>query len=212
MIRAYYADVSAVGEHVALFDRVREEKIRRLRTAEARQRSIGAGALLVEVLKSVGIERPRIGYTAYGKPYLLGQDQIHYNLSHSGVYAACVISDSPCGVDIQHVDRMRERIAARYYSLSEREYVEGSADTAYAFTKIWTMRESYGKAMGKGLCESMDAYETDPVRMEYQGWRWSEAMIKDYVLMICGRESCEEIRELDIRRKGNERSAGSHWL
>ena len=46
---------------------------------------------------------PEMAREERGKPYFPGAPQYHFNLSHSGPFALCALSDRPVGVDIQVV-------------------------------------------------------------------------------------------------------------
>ncbi len=46
--------------------------------------------------------RLRIG--EFGKPYITGFSNVHFNISHSGNVVVCAVCDKPIGVDIQKMD------------------------------------------------------------------------------------------------------------
>ena len=54
--------------------------------------------LLDEVLRLNGIANYKLRYNEYGKPYL-ESGGLFFNLSHSGEYVACAISDKEIGID-----------------------------------------------------------------------------------------------------------------
>lgn len=77
-----------------------------------------------------------------GKPYLEGAP-FHFNLSHSGGYAVCALSDSPVGVDIEKILPISLKVMRRFFGkniLSPREQM-----------RTWTHYESYGKMVGCGI-------------------------------------------------------------
>ena len=98
-----------------------------------------------------------------GKPELLGSG-ICFNLSHSGSFAACAVSDSPVGLDIQAERDCNGRLAEKYFSAQERRFVERSENKAYAFTKLWSMKESVVKILGTGLKRPLSSFTVDPER------------------------------------------------
>ena len=38
---------------------------------------------------------------SHGKPYIIGYEQVHFNISHSDNICICVVDDMPIGIDIQ---------------------------------------------------------------------------------------------------------------
>lgn len=89
----------------------------------------------------------------YGKPYF-DNVNFEFNISHSGRYSVGVFSDHDIGVDIEKVDNMELDIADKY--LTKYEYMEIAKlrDTEKQLDKMteyWVKKESYVKAIGKGL-------------------------------------------------------------
>ena len=111
----------------------------------AGRRCLAAGLLLRAVL---GAGDYRTG--ANGKPTLDGAPP--FNLSHAGDYAVLITGERDVGVDIERVrpiDCMR--IAARFFHPDEYAYLKALPDPLDAFFSIWTLKESYGKATGRGF-------------------------------------------------------------
>ncbi len=79
--------------------------------------------------------------TERGKPYIDGSPELYISISHSGVYAAVVLSDIPCGIDIEKIREIPKRMSERFL---------GSAEGYEALIR-WTERESYGKLDGGGF-------------------------------------------------------------
>lgn len=105
--------------------------------------------------------RPQLGRLASGKPRLEGAlPRIHFNLSHSGDWCACAVSAYPVGIDVERI-RMQELDGVdRYLNPEERDYLRTSdaAVRLRRFYEIWTMKESYVKAVGRGLSLGMDTF------------------------------------------------------
>ena len=112
-----------------------------------------------QVLKQ--LEKPldlKFSYGQNGKPYL--QDySFYFNLSHSGEYVFCAISDREVGVDIQQfrpVDVVR--LTRRFFSKEEQKALERCLDREEQrklFYRLWTRKEAYGKLTGEGIAASM---------------------------------------------------------
>ena len=98
---------------------------------------------------------------AHGKPRFPDAPDIHFNLSHSAGYAVCALADTPVGVDVQVWRRLKRPVEGRFHPL-ERELL-GMTDEAScreAFFCLWTAKESFMKADGRGLRIPLDAFCT----------------------------------------------------
>ena len=155
MLRLYWADVSRLSpdaEGYAL-SAYRREKLRTLRPPEARKLSIGAELLLREALADCAPDiawPPRITAGEHGKPTWDVQG-LHFNLSHSGRIAACVIADRPVGLDVQEACEYRDALARRFFSPAEQAFLAASSDKDRAFGLVWSRKEAYVKALGTGF-------------------------------------------------------------
>lgn len=118
-----------------------------------RRQCVAAYLLLKKGLETeYGItENVEFGYEKGGKPYIKGHETIHFNLSHSRTAVACAIHNKPVGIDIETVRPFKDSLARHVLSQSEYEKATVSADPAYEFTRLWTMKESLLKLIGCGL-------------------------------------------------------------
>ncbi len=165
MIYVCWADVSALdGAAEDGLSEYRREKLKTIRNPEARRRSLGAELLL---LRALGLRcpelplPPRIICAEGGKPFLQGTDK-SFNLSHSGDFAACALSDEEVGLDLQIPVETREGLVRRFLTRREREYLDAAADRDAAFTELWARKESFIKATGKGLAAGLDSFCAAP--------------------------------------------------
>src|SRR5690554_797379 len=55
----------------------------------------------------------------YGKPYLKDWDEFHFNISHSGKWVVCAISNKPVGIDVERIKDLNIKIADRFFSKEE---------------------------------------------------------------------------------------------
>lgn len=92
----------------------------------------------------------QVAYASKGKPYIRHVPW-HYNLSHSGDYAALAISDAPVGIDIQQMKPYRKTLVKRFFSEEEQQSVMGMT----LFYTLWCRKEAYGKLKGTGLTEDV---------------------------------------------------------
>lgn len=91
-----------------------------------------------------------------GKPYLKNYTDIYYNISHCENYAACVLSDKyEVGIDVERVRNFNPYAAKRVCSPMELQRIYSASDTNREFFRYWTLKESYIKAIGKGISHHM---------------------------------------------------------
>lgn len=83
----------------------------------------------------------------HGKPFIEGSPH-HISLSHSGDWIAVAASLPRIGVDVQHLVMKITRIAHKFASSEELEYVE-EGDYILGLHMIWGAKESMYKAYGK---------------------------------------------------------------
>jgi 4'-phosphopantetheinyl transferase len=95
------------------------------------------------------------GHPAHGRPRLVGQPELHFNLSHSEPVAAVALAHVPVGVDVEVLRPRRalDRLAARLLPPDELECYAGRSpeEQLRAFYRCWTAREAVAKARGTGV-------------------------------------------------------------
>lgn len=106
-----------------------------------------------------------------GKPNLLYPKDIHFNISHSRDWVLGGIAEAPIGIDIEFNEwnRNYEKIAERFFTETEQKYVFSSKSIACKvsrFYKIWTLKESYLKADGRGLLLPMTSFSIIPYQKD----------------------------------------------
>lgn len=120
----------------------------------SRRQSLGAGILLHQALLSHSLSDRDMETGPYGKPYLK-DGRLHFNLSHSAGLAVCVLSDQPCGIDIQQVRVFKPALIKRVFLPEEMEaatlFAEKNAPLDAAFTLLWSAKESVMKCLGYGF-------------------------------------------------------------
>ena len=142
----------------------RREKAARYRLIADQKRCLCAGVALDEALKTVGLREQTavILQDEHGKPYLADYPQVHFNISHSGDYAVCVLTDAPVGVDIEQRRTFDwERTAKRAFTAAQCEWLRSQPKEKRldAFFGLWTEHESRLKQSGVGLAGLSDAGE-----------------------------------------------------
>ncbi|NLN64429.1 MAG: 4'-phosphopantetheinyl transferase superfamily protein [Clostridiaceae bacterium] len=141
----------------------KRRRIYRFRMHEDAQRTL-LGDILARYLvcKQHNVKNCELvfGTNAYGKPYLLNDTRIQFNISHSGKWVVCSLHHLPVGVDIEQIKPVDISIAERFFSKSEVQSLMNkciSEREAY-FYELWTLKESYIKAVGKGLSIPLNSF------------------------------------------------------
>lgn len=154
---------------------------------EGRIASLNAWSLLAEGLKRLDAPLQSVRFSETGKPYF-PDSPLHFSLSHSANFAAALISDSPCGVDIEQVRPVSEKLVLRCMHPDE---IAAGMD----FFEAWTKKECLAKLDGDGM-------KSRPNRVNScicTGWfirSLTDAEGKEYRLCaICksGEKICSEI-------------------
>ena len=172
---------------------------------DGRIQSVCAWALLMHALKESGIGRDdEFGITDEGKPYLK-REGIEFSISHTAGRVMCVISDRPVGCDTERIAH-RHGISERFFSEREKEQVSSSDDEDRTFCRIWTLKESYLKATGKGMSIPLDSFSIglgDTVSMEPEkGCSFREYLMEDgfcYSACIMGGELPKDMINIDLK-------------
>lgn len=109
-------------------------------------KTMSRDALVDTVLRMEFGNPPVLCKDVKGKPYLKDCNT-YISISHSDEYVVVALADSHIGVDIQRIC-YREKILSLF---AADELVE----SATLFTRLWTMKESYGKYLGCGLTKEI---------------------------------------------------------
>jgi 4'-phosphopantetheinyl transferase len=125
---------------------------------------VAAHALLREALSHHGELPPdvwKFGSEASGKPYLVDQPELQFNIAHTRGLVACALSlAGPVGIDVEATDGKRDVGAiADYFApseVSELRACEEGASRQARFIELWTLKEAYLKALGAGLSRPLD--------------------------------------------------------
>ena len=153
--------------------------------------------ILADVLKNdYQIEEcPEILKDDMGQPYLK-DCSLQFNVSHSGEYLAIAVSEFPVGVDIQEPKNIKDGMFRKVVQAEETELIGDERQND--FLRLWTLKESFVKAEGKGLRISLKEYyflkENGEYFVNYSGQRmpWTfnmeETLIPEYFVSVCGME------------------------
>lgn len=119
--------------------------------------TLGCLLLLSDMLSGTKYTLSDLYYTKEGKPQI---DGVYISFSHKGDMCAAVLSDTPVGIDIEHLCKKTYK-AAEKFTAAEREYVKKNP---YNFFEVWTKKEAASKITGKGI---RDIFKIDTISENY---------------------------------------------
>lgn len=166
-IKIYLADVSELKDPVLfryVYSRVttwRKEKTDRMMFFKDKRLSLGAGALLESALAEHGVTDPTFTTEHNKKPRLAHEDNIRFNISHSGTKVICALSDHDIGCDVEQITDIDMEIAKRFFFAEEYQALMRCADKAERndlFFRYWTLKESFMKVTGLGFRLALDDF------------------------------------------------------
>ena len=161
----YIADTAPLQNEVlfaALYQKMpeyRHRKIDRYLVAGGKRLSLGVGVLLRAACREYGIPgaEEEIVLGKQGKGYFKQVSDAFFNLSHSGERAMCVVSPFETGCDVEQIQKLDWPVARRVFSAEEQNWLRTQEEQGRgkeAFTRLWSLKESYVKATGKGFSDA----------------------------------------------------------
>jgi 4'-phosphopantetheinyl transferase len=163
---------------LGVLDEPERAKALAFRFDQHRDLYIVAHALLRAMLSALTGIKPsawRFVVNAYGRPELspgICEVPLRFNLSHTDGLAVCTVAlRRDVGVDVEVVDRWNfdDLLFEDVFSAEERTNLLGKAgrDRQQYFYYLWTLKEAFAKALGKGLSLPFDriAFALNPIRL-----------------------------------------------
>lgn len=159
-----------------------------------------AQKMLRECLKLRGIdysESTRISYGSHGKPSLTDYPAIHYNITHADGITACLVSSAECGIDAEKVRPYRPNVIKRAFSENEKALIENAPESErdLLFFRLWTLKESYVKALGIGVSYPMGtadfSFDGDRIVTNIKGYSFKQYILRggEYTAAVCVKDS-----------------------
>jgi 4'-phosphopantetheinyl transferase len=187
----------------------RQEKALAYSHQIGRARSLGAGLLLDEALRRTCKQVPlpaEISFDKHGAPSVKGFDGVYISISHAGNYAAAAVSSLPVGVDIETIRKCRPGICKKCFTPEEAALVlsqKTPEETDAVFSKLWTRKESYIKAIGKGLAQSLSEFSVldDEIikNGSHTGFFCKSYLPKaDCIVSVCSEKDADFPQEISI--------------
>lgn len=140
----------------------RRRRVLACRFESDRARLAGTGWLLQYALKEAGVDAKKAVFSEneYGKPLLSSVPDLHFSLSHGSNWAVCALGDHPLGVDVE-LPRCTMKVADRYFQPEELQYLVDLPEMRQrdALNRLWTGKEAFIKAIGRGLSQPLDSFQ-----------------------------------------------------
>lgn len=203
-VKIYVSDVSHINEneldiYLSRLSEYRRKKVNSLSRLNDKKLSVGVGLMLDIALKPYELNEADMTYCVnkHGKSEFANLPNVHFSISHSGDYAVCAISDNTLGCDIEKIGRVDMKIANCFFTKAECDRLNSLNfdEQKTELAKIWTVKESYAKALGRGVNSVLG---TDINEINYNISTFYD--INDYVLSCCSIESDVEINRIKIKK------------
>ena len=96
------------------------------------------------LIKYLSINPQNLKYDSLGKPFF--ENNFKISISHSGLYAAVIVSDTAVGIDIETINDRILKIKSKYLETELNYPLELNTETSLLY---WNIKESVYKALDK---------------------------------------------------------------
>ncbi|MFC4304294.1 4'-phosphopantetheinyl transferase family protein [Cohnella boryungensis] len=194
-----HIDAEQFRRLLELADEAKRARIRKFRRREDAQRLLVADLMVRDLAKRrlrIRNREIRFSRNACGKPFVQNSPRFRYNVSHSGDWVVCVCDEEEVGIDVELVRPIDVKLAERFFHPTEyKQIIEKEGRERWeAFFKLWTLKESYVKAIGTGLRQPLSAFSFElrddrpefrsdmlPRHFHFKLYDWAP----DYKLAVC---------------------------
>ena len=100
----------------------------------------------------------------YGKPFFSEIPNYHFNISHSKNWVVLATSFTEVGIDVEYKEPFEYcEVVNSFFSEREKEFFRNVPITQNkdCFYKLWTLKESYIKAVGRGMSLALDSFSVE---------------------------------------------------
>jgi 4'-phosphopantetheinyl transferase len=163
-----------------------------LRKSLAQKQHEAAHRLLSFAMKrEYGIEHYNLGKGVHGKPFVEIHTDIKINLSHCNGLVVCAVGKNTIGADCERIRNVRNGVVRRAFTESEALEIENSANADLTFTRLWTLKESFVKAIGIGVSYPMknaafSISDNNTIYTNITGAFFRQWVIQDkYIISLC---------------------------
>lgn len=164
----------------------------------------------ISKMSGLSLEKVSFARNCYGKPYLTNALNSFFNMSHSGDYVICGLSNTPIGVDIEEIVRAPLDVAEYCFSANEKRVLreKNGREADKLFYALWTLKEAYLKMVGIGLrnitqCSFSIDSENGEIKCFLDGKIAEEFVFSliekgNYIMAVCG-DGQAELHEVTFK-------------
>ncbi|MDY4849572.1 MAG: 4'-phosphopantetheinyl transferase superfamily protein [Bacilli bacterium] len=197
-----YDDKPLFNQHLNIIDEERRKYVLSYKIDEDQYRSLGVYILYLKALEILKLKEDKIIYNNQHKPDCTNY---HINFSHSGNYVCVAISSQSIGIDIEKVNKLKQSLLKHCFSPLEQDFIK---QDDLSFFRMWTLKESYLKALGYGISKRLDSFEIDITKMRINNplsleeYHLKEYQIdKEYCLSVCYQtDNIDLYPEIDLKK------------
>lgn len=124
-----------------------------------------------------------------GCPYIAGKDSLFISLSHSKGLVMCAFSDKRIGVDVELAEKRRKSVESRVFTDGEISLIDNAKDEDKAFYTLWTLKESYLKAIGTGFADNAKEVEfyslVSPIKSNRPEYSFTAGERNGFIYSVC---------------------------
>lgn len=181
-----------------------EEVVSKIFTGERENKnrtSSLCGRLLLGYMlkKEFNLDNFSFHYGEKDKPYLANND-IFFNISHSGTLVICSTDRREIGCDVQIIKDYNPKVAQRFFSEKEVSLIEKAEDKNKAFIKLWALKESILKKHGTGISGGLSSFDFSDFFAVDDFFafdcRFSCFSLEGYEIAVCGENTKHELRTI----------------
>lgn len=156
-------DSSLINKVMSCLSAEKRNRVGKFRKEDDARRSITSELLVRSLaMNKLNLNNSEIafGENAYKKPFLKSASSFEFNVSHSGDWVVCAIDTEPVGIDVEQIKPIEFDIAKNFFTAEEYRSLTLSKPSEQLpyFYELWTLKESYIKAVGIGLSLPLDSF------------------------------------------------------
>jgi 4'-phosphopantetheinyl transferase len=129
----------------------------------------------------------------FDKPFFCDNPALHCSLSHTqGVWAAALLSDQPCGLDVQIIVDKLARIGPKFLRDDEMAFINQHPASEHLLLKhlFWSAKEALYKAYGRKELDFrqhiyVDAFDWLSPEAHTTGWVKKDDFVLRYTVHLC---------------------------
>ena len=201
-MKIFYCNINEFDDlaGIELLSSDRRTRVERYRALSSKKECLTAGLLLRMVL---GADyESRLCANVHGKPQLKNEN-LFFNLSHSGNYVVLAVSDNEIGIDIEKIASYNWNVVEKCCTVNEKEWLKQQSNEQ-AFYHLWTGKEAVMKATGLGFSIKPESFDLLPIENgahEIHDLIWYLTWFELDRHQICIASACDEKMELIAVRR-----------